>query len=114
MTFYLIKLIISLVLILSISEIGNQNTFFSALLASLPIVSIISIIRIYIDSNNIEKIINFSHNILWLIIPSLIFFIILPMLLKIEIKSSLFISIFFTVLSYYILILILQKLKINI
>ena len=116
MTFYLIKLIISLILILAISEIGKQNTFFSALLASLPIISIISIIWIYIDTNNIEKIINFSHNILWLIIPSLIFFITLPILLKIEIKFifSLFISIFFTVLSYYILILILQKFKINI
>ena len=116
MTFSLIKLFISLILILAISEIGKQNTFYSALLASLPIKSIISIIWIYIDTNDVQRVINFSFSILWLIIPSLIFFIILPFLLKIKINFffSLCISIFFTLLSYYVLITILQKFKINI
>ena len=69
-----------------------------------------------IDTNDIERVINFSFSILWLIIPSLVFFIILPILLKIEIKFvfSLCISIFITLLSYYVLIIILQKFKINI
>ena len=104
--FYFIKLFISLVLILSITEVGKQNTLLGALIASLPIVSIISIVFIYYETNDIIKVIDFSNNILWLILPSLVFFIILPILLKFEFHFlfSMFISISVTLFSYYLLI----------
>ncbi len=110
MIYYVIKLIVTLILILLISEIGKHNTFFSALLASLPIVSIISILWIYIDTNDTTSIIKFSNSILWLILPSLVFFIILPILLKFQIhfSYSLFISCIMTLFSYYLLIIVLK------
>ena len=103
-------------MILAINEIGKQNTLLAALIASLPIVSIISLVWIYYDTNDIVKIINFSNNVLWLILPSLVFFIIFPILLKFKFQFlvSMFFSILATFFAYYLLIIALSKFNIKI
>ena len=108
--FFIIKVFLTLVLIVSISELSKSSNTFAALLASLPLVSILSIIWIYSNSKDISKIINISYSIFWLVIPSLLFFISLPTLLKYEISFyiSICISIIITLIGYYFLIIILN------
>jgi len=113
--YYLIKVLISSVLIVAISEISKRSSLLGAILASIPLISVLAFIWLYIDTGNVEKISKLSYNIFWLVIPSLVLFISLPILLKLEINfyASLLLSIVFTIIVYYIMILILQRFEIK-
>ena len=69
-------------LITFISELAKRNGFIAALAASLPITSLITILWIYFESGDVQKIANFSISVFWLVIPSLIFFICLTFTLR--------------------------------
>lgn len=58
----------------------------AALLASLPITTILAFIWIYAESKDTAKISAMSYDIFWLVLASLVFFLLLPWLLKMEIK----------------------------
>lgn len=73
--YYLIKVLISAILIVLISEISKRNSLISSILASIPLVSVMAFIWIYIDTKNLETISKLSISIFWLVIPSLILFI---------------------------------------
>ncbi len=85
MAWYFTKLAITAVLIVSISEISKLNSFIAALLASIPLISVLAIYWIYIDTSDIEKISSLTTSIFWLVLPSLSLFVILPILLKAQV-----------------------------
>jgi len=82
-----------------------------ALLASLPLVSILAMIWMYIDTNDTKSVVEFSNSIVWLIIPSMILFIAFPILIKngLSFYLSLFIAVAITITAYYSVIFILDK-----
>ncbi|MEM1157030.1 MAG: DUF3147 family protein [Verrucomicrobiota bacterium] len=75
---YLFKIIISLALIIAVSETTQRFGFWGALLASLPLVSILSMIWIYTDTHDVQKLSTFSIQVFWLVLPSLGLFLSLP------------------------------------
>lgn len=79
---YLLKIVITSIIIVAITEISKRSTIFGALLASLPLTSILALIWIYCESKDMQKIIDMSNSIFWLVLPSLLFFVILPIMLK--------------------------------
>lgn len=79
---YLIKIILSALVIVLVSEISKRVTFFAAIVASLPLTSILAMIWLYHDTKDTEKIIDLSGGIFWAVLPSLLFFVTLPILLK--------------------------------
>ena len=109
--YYIIKILISSILIVAISEISKRSSLLGAILASIPLVSVLAFIWLYIDTGSVEKISKLSYSIFWLVIPSLILFISLPILLKLGINfyASLFFSIILTVTGYYLMVMTLQK-----
>lgn len=104
--YFFIKCAVSGLLIALISELAKRFEFFSALIASLPILSILSFIWIYNDTKDVSKISSISYEVLWLVIPSLVFFIALPLFLKFGIKfyPSLIFSSLLTTIAYFIFI----------
>lgn len=82
MMLYALKVIVSAILIVLISEISKRNTTVGAIFASVPLVSFLAMIWIYIETKDVKKIGKLSVDIFWLVIPSLLFFLILPILLK--------------------------------
>jgi hypothetical protein len=84
--FYVLKVVISAILIVLISEIGKRSSLMGAVLASLPLVSFLAIIWMYIESKDVKQIVNLSTDIFWLVLPSLFFFILFPILLKRELN----------------------------
>mgnify|MGYP000100161555 FL=1 len=78
----IIKLFISSVIIVIVSEIAKKNTFLGGLIVSIPLISILSMVWLYMDTKNIENVISLSNSILWMVIPSLALFIAFPILLK--------------------------------
>ena len=80
--YYLVKLLISAALIVLVSEVAKRYTMFAGLLASLPLVSYLGMIWLYADTKDVKKVADLSSHIFWLVLPSLILFIALPLLLK--------------------------------
>jgi uncharacterized membrane protein (GlpM family) len=112
--YYALKVIISAILIVAVSELSKRSSFLGAILASIPLVSVIAFIWIYIDTKNIEEISKLSISIFWLVIPSLVLFIALPILLKyFNFYISLIGSIALTIVSYYLMIYLLEKFNIS-
>ena len=82
MSYTILKFGISAALIVGVSEIAKRSSFFGGLLASLPLVSLLAMIWLYRDTGDTQKVAALSTSIFWLVLPSLILFIVLPLLLK--------------------------------
>ena len=78
---YLLKIAISALMIVAITEATKRLGFWGALLAALPVLSLISMFWIYWESRDTEKIATFSLQVFWFVIPSLGLFATLPWLL---------------------------------
>ena len=115
MFFYVLKLIISSVLIVTISEVAKRHSGLAALLASLPLTSLIAIIWLYVDGVELEEISNLSMQIFWLVLPSLVFFITFPLLLKqgLEFWLSMLLACCSTITIYFVFLPILRRLGIE-
>ena len=116
MKYLILKLIISSGIITLVSEISKKSSLIGGIIASIPLISVLSIIWLYIDSKDIEKIKNLSSSIFWMVIPSLILFISLPMLINIGFNFwfSLIIAIALTIIFYMLTILLLSHYGIKI
>lgn len=77
----ILKIAVSALLIWGISEISRRNTSIAALLASLPLISLLAMIWMYHDSHDVGRIAAFSWSVVWYVIPSLVLFALLPVLL---------------------------------
>ncbi|HOZ01184.1 MAG TPA: DUF3147 family protein [Candidatus Syntrophosphaera sp.] len=80
--YYALKIAISAALILLISEVSKRSTVIGAIFASLPLVSFLAILWLYRETKDTEKIAALSTDIFWLVLPSLLFFVLFPILLK--------------------------------
>ena len=63
MKYVILKIIISSGIITLVSEVSKKNSFIGGLIASIPLISVLSIIWLYIDTKDIEKIKNLSTSI---------------------------------------------------
>ena len=79
---FLVKTLLTALIIASISELSRRYSVLAAALASLPLVSILAFVWIYMETGDTRKLIDMSYDIFWLVLPSLAFFLILPVLLK--------------------------------
>ena len=82
MLYYSIKIAVTVVVVIAVSEVTKRSSVAGAILASVPLVSLLAIVWIYIETKDLEKISSFASEIVWLVLPSLAFFIALPVLLK--------------------------------
>ena len=110
MKYIFLKLIISSGIITMVSEISKKNSFIGGLIASIPLISILSMIWLYIESKDIEKIKNLSNSIFWMVIPSLMLFLSIPILIDIGFNfwESLIIAIILTISFYLLTVFILS------
>lgn len=79
---FILKTLITALVVAAVSELSRRFTTIAALLVSLPLTSILAFIWIYWDSQDNAKIIEMSYSVFWLVLPSLMFFLVLPLLLK--------------------------------
>ncbi|MDC1287632.1 DUF3147 family protein [Gammaproteobacteria bacterium] len=110
MTYYVIKIAITTVLVVAISEIAKRSTLVGAILASVPLVSVLAMTWLYIDTKDVTKVSNLSTAVFWLVIPSLVLFLALPALLKqgLNFYLSTSISIGLTAACYWIMLSVLK------
>ncbi len=116
MIYYIAKVLLSSVVLVAISEISKRSTTIGSILASVPLVSLLAFVWLYIDTKDTTKIAELSQGIFWLVIPSLIFFILFPVLLKkqVDFWLSMGISLTIMVIGYFIMLFVLKRFGINI
>lgn len=71
---FILKVIITALVVAGVSEIGKRSSVMAALLASLPLTSLLAFIWLYLDKNENEPVAQLSMDIFWMVIPSLAFF----------------------------------------
>ncbi|SFV36851.1 DUF3147 family protein [Hyphomicrobium facile] len=76
-----IKVLVTAVLVVAISEVAKRSTLFGGILASLPITSLLAFIWLYGETGDAAKVASLSYSIFWYVLPSLVLFIVLPLLL---------------------------------
>ncbi len=79
---YLAKVGITALMVVAISELGKRSPFWGAALASLPLTSLLAFIWMRIDGGGAEQIASLSMGIFWLVVPSLVLFVMLAALLR--------------------------------
>lgn len=82
MTYLILKLFLSAGIIVAVSEIAKRSGNLGALIASLPLTSILAIVWLYLETGSLEKINALTSSIFWFVLPSLVFFVALPLLLR--------------------------------
>lgn len=116
MWFYLSKVVVSALVIVLVSEIAKRNSGFAALVASLPLTSLLAIVWLRIEGSQISQIAEFSQQIFWLVLPSLVLFLLLPLLLRqgLAFWLSLSLASAATVLCYLLMIPLLRRMGVSI
>ena len=79
---YVIKIALTAAVAVAVSELAKRSTFWGAALASLPLTSLLAFIWLYVDTGDTQRVAELSGGIFWLVLPSLVLFVILPILLR--------------------------------
>ena len=81
---FVIKMLVSAFIIALVSEVGKRLPTMGALIASLPLTSMLAVVWLYRDTSDPALIVNFLDAMVWIILPSLSFFLVFSLLLKKE------------------------------
>ncbi len=82
MLYYALKVGISAVVIVTIAELAKRNTGIAALLAAIPLTSLLAFVWMHVEGADTARIAELSGQIFWLVLPSLLLFLLLPLLLR--------------------------------
>ena len=79
---YLAKTVVSALVIVAVSEIARRSTTMAALVAYLPLTSLLAFVWMHLDGTEPSRIAELSLKVLWLVLPSLAFFVVLALLIQ--------------------------------
>ncbi len=82
MAYLAAKALLSGLIIAIVSEVAKRSPGLGALIASLPLISILAMIWLWRDTSDIARIATHSEATFWLVLPTLPMFLVLPWLLR--------------------------------
>jgi len=108
---FFLKVAITVVVVIAVSEIAKRSSFWGAILASLPLTSLLAFVWLYSDTGNAESVAALSRSIFWLVLASLPLFAVLPVLLSSgwSFWPSLLVACVVTVGAYFALVWLLKR-----
>ena len=78
----LLRAVVSGLVVAIASEVSRRSSLVAAVLISLPLTSILAAIWLYRETHDTGEVASLSWSILWVIVPSLVFFVVLPVALR--------------------------------
>ncbi|MGZ0655792.1 DUF3147 family protein [Coraliomargarita sp. W4R53] len=82
MALLITKFLVTSFVIVLVSEVAKRTDKIGALIASLPFVTIMVMIWLFIEKQGSEKIANHAYYTLWYVIPTLPMFAVIPWMLR--------------------------------
>lgn len=79
---FALKVLITAVTVVAISELSKRSNTLGAIIASLPLTSLLAFLWLYGETGDTAKIAELSKGIFWYVLPSLVLFVALPLLLN--------------------------------
>lgn len=111
MTWLLIKAGLSGILIAIVSEVSRRYPGFGALIASLPLISVLGMLWLWRDTADPVRLADHSAATFWFVLPSLPMFLLIPALLRrgVAFPLSLLLGCLMTVALYGLTVAILSR-----
>ncbi|MBP7722297.1 MAG: DUF3147 family protein [Alphaproteobacteria bacterium] len=111
MWYAIFKAGLSGILVSVVSETAKRSPSLGALIASLPLVSILGMIWLWRDTHDVERLSSHAEATFWFVLPSLPMFLVLPWLLRsgITFYVALALSCLLTVALYLAMIWMLRR-----
>lgn len=105
------KIGLTALIIFAIVQVSERSTLLAAVLASVPIVSVLAMMWMNHEGQSAEQISVFAKEIVWLLIPSLLMFIVMPLLIDRgwDFYPALGAGLVTTIVGYFIMIQIMDK-----
>lgn len=115
MLYTVIKAVISGILIAAVSEVAKRHPGFGALIASLPLVSVLGMIWLWRDTGDKALLADHAQATFWFVLPSLPMFLLIPALLRWNVPFwlALLAGCLLTVGLYYLMISLAGRLGLN-
>ena len=111
---FLFKLLFTAIIIVIISEIAKHYDRLAALVASLPLVTLITLCWLYYENQPEDKIANHAYYTFWYVIPTLPMFVFFSWAIKVfGFWITFILSIFLTIIIFFLYATILKKFGIN-
>ena len=106
MLYLVIKSLVSGVIVAAVSEISRRSPGFAALVASLPLVSILGMIWLWRDTGDSVRLAAHAQATFWYVLPSLPMFLLVPALVRrgVHFWPALAIGCIVTILLYFTMI----------
>jgi hypothetical protein len=82
MLYVLLKAALSGLIVAAASEVARRWPGWGALIVSLPLVSLLTFIWLWVDTREPQRIAELSQSTFWFFLPSMPLFLVLPMLLR--------------------------------
>lgn len=82
MYYLLVKALLSGAIIAAVSEIAKRSPGFGALVASLPLVSLLGMIWLWRDTGDSVRMAAHAEATFWFVLPSLPMFLLIPIMLR--------------------------------
>lgn len=110
MLYYVTKVAVTALLVVLISEVAKRSSFLGAVLASVPLTSVLAMLWLYLDTGDAAKVSALAGSVFWLVLPSLALFVALPLLLAkgVNFYLGLVVSIAITALCYWLMVTLLR------
>jgi hypothetical protein len=108
---YVIKILLSAVMIVLVTEVAKRSGYAGGLIKSLPLISIMSFVLLYLETTDRAKVANLSMGTFWFVLPTLPTFLLFPYLLGrgMDFWLGLSLSILFMLGCYGLTVIILNR-----
>ena len=80
--YYALKVLLTALVVVAVSELAKRYSALAALLAVLPLTSLLAFVWLYLEGASSVQLSALSRGIFWLVLPSLVFFLVFPALLE--------------------------------
>ena len=114
MKFTIIKYLITAAVVVIVSELAKASDKLGSLVASLPLVTLLTLIWLFVEDQPLTKIANHAYYTFWYVLPTLPMFLLFPYLLpKLGFWLTIISCVIFTVGIFYVYALFLKQFGIN-
>ncbi len=114
MQYLILKYLVTAGVVVLVSEFAKRSDKLGGLIAALPIVTVLTLIWLYVEQQPLNKIANHAYYTFWFVLPTLPMFLLFPYLLpKLGFVLSLITCVIFTTIVFLLFALLIKQFGID-